>query len=413
VSIYDLFHETFLSVTTNKVRSALTILGIVVGISAVILMVSIGQGAQASITSSISSAGANLLTVSPGGGRFGGFGGGARAAGPGAAPGNEITLTQSDVTLIASLPGVGTVSASNQSQFAIAAPGVSVNLRVIGAGANYDAVNSVTTSEGAFISTEDNRGSTKVCVLGPTAATDLFGSGVDPVGQQVRINGVTFTVVGLTKSAGGSSFLNSDEVVYIPLTTMQRFLSGNTDIGSITVQAATAGDVTNVTTEITDALISAHNIKDPAQPGFSVLSQSAILSTASTITGTFTLLLASIAGISLLVGGIGIMNMMLTTVTERTREIGLRKAIGARPRDITSQFLTEAVTLCLTGGIIGILIGWGGSEIITATGLLTTLVTFQSVALGVGVCAGIGIVFGYYPARRASNLDPIEALRYQ
>jgi putative ABC transport system permease protein len=410
VSIYDLFHETFLSVTNNKVRSALTILGIVVGISAVILMVSIGQGAQASITSSISSAGANLLTVSSGGGRFGGFGGGGR---PGGGGGNAITLTQSDVTLVQGLPGVANVSASEQSQYAVAAPGVSVDLRVIGAGANYDAVNSVATSVGAFISTEDNRGSTKVCVLGPTAVTDLFGAGVDPVGQQVRIKGVTFTVVGVTKSQGGSSFFSADESVYIPLTTMQRFLSGNTNIGSITVQAATAGDVTNVTTEITDALISAHNIKDPTQPGFSVQSQSAILSTASTITGTFTLLLASIAGISLLVGGIGIMNMMLTTVTERTREIGLRKAIGARPRDITSQFLTEAVTLCLTGGVIGILIGWGGSQIINLTGVLTTLVTFQSVALGVGVCAGIGIVFGYYPARRAAKLDPIEALRYQ
>jgi putative ABC transport system permease protein len=412
VSIYDLFHETFLSVTNNKVRSALTILGIVVGISAVILMVSIGQGAQASITSSISSAGANLLTVSPGGGRFGGFGGGGRAV-AGGGPGNEITLTGSDVTLISGLPGVANVSASEQSQYSVAAPGVSVDLRVIGAGSGYDAVNSVATSVGAFISAEDNRGSTKVCVLGPTAVTDLFGAGVDPVGQQVRIKGVTFTVVGVTKSQGGSSFFSADESVYIPLSTLQRFLSGNTNIGSITVQAATAGDVTNVTTEITDALISAHNVKDPTQPGFSVQSQSAILSTASTITGTFTLLLASIAGISLLVGGIGIMNMMLTTVTERTREIGLRKAIGARPQDITSQFLTEAVTLCLTGGVIGILIGWGGSQIINLTGVLTTLVTFQSVALGVGVCAGIGIVFGYYPARRAAKLDPIEALRYQ
>jgi putative ABC transport system permease protein len=411
VSLYDLFHETFLSVTNNKVRSALTILGIVVGISAVILMVSIGQGAQASITSSISSAGANLLTVSSGGGRFGGFGGGGARGGGGG--GSAVTLTMADVTLIESLPGVGSVSESNQSQSAVAAPGVSVDLRVTGAGYNYDAVNGITTTGGSFISAEDNRGSTKVCVLGPTAVTDLFGTGADPIGQEVRINGITFTVVGVTKSQGGSSFLNADEVVYIPLTTLQRYVTGNTNLDSITVQAATAGDVTNVTNEITTALLSAHAVKDPTQPGFNVQSQSAILSTASTITGTFTALLASIAGISLLVGGIGIMNMMLTTVTERTREIGLRKAIGARPRDITSQFLTEAVTLCLSGGVIGILIGWGGSEVINLTKIMTTLVTWQSVALGVGVCAGIGIVFGYYPARRAAKLDPIEALRYQ
>ena len=411
MSLYDLFHETFLSVTNNKVRSALTILGIVVGISAVILMVSIGQGAQASITSSISSAGANLLTVSSGGGRFGGFGGGVARGGGGG--GSAVTLTQADVTLIESLPGVASVSESNQSQSAVAAPGVSVNLRVIGAGYNYDSVNGITTTGGSFIGTEDNRSSAKVCVLGPTAVTDLFGTAADPIGQEVRIGGVTYTVVGITKSQGGSSFLNADEVVYIPLTTLQRYMTGNTNLDSITVQAATAGDVTNVTNEITTAMLSAHNVKDPTQPGFNVQSQSAILSTASTITGTFTLLLASIAGISLLVGGIGIMNMMLTTVTERTREIGLRKAIGARPRDITSQFLTEAVTLCLTGGVIGILLGAGGAEIIKATGLMSPLVTMQSVLLAVGVCAGIGIVFGYYPARRASKLDPIEALRYQ
>jgi putative ABC transport system permease protein len=411
MSLYDLFHETFVSVTNNKVRSALTILGIVVGISAVILMVSIGQGAQASITSSISSAGANLLTVSPGGGRFGGFGGGGGR--PGGEGGSQLTLTEADVALIRTLPGVEAVSGTSQSQYPVAAPGVSVNLRVIGAGAGYDIVNSVTTDIGSFISTEDDRGSVKVCVLGPTAVTDLFPAGTDAVGQKVRINGINFTVIGVTKSQGGSSFMNEDEVVYIPLTTLQRFLTGSTDLGSITVKAATAGDVTNVQTQITDALVVSHHVKDPTQPGFSVQSQSAILSTASTITGTFTLLLASIAGISLVVGGIGIMNMMLTTVTERTREIGLRKAIGARPRDITSQFLTEAVTLCLSGGVIGILIGWGGSEIINLTGVMTTLVTFQSVALGVGVCAGIGIVFGYYPARRAAKLDPIESLRYQ
>jgi putative ABC transport system permease protein len=413
VSLYDLFHETFLSVTNNKVRSALTILGIVVGISAVILMVSIGQGAQASITSSISSAGANLLTVSPGGGRFGGFGGGGGGARGGAPGGNALTLTQADATLIQGLPGVAAVSPTAQSEYSVAAPGVSVTLRVIGAGSGYDSVNAVSTTSGSFISAEDVRGSTKVAVLGPTAVTDLFATGVDPIGQEVRINGITFTVVGVTKSQGGSSFLNSDEVVYVPLTTLQRFLTGNTDLGSITVQAASADVVNSVQSEITSAVVLAHRVKDPTQPGFSVLSQSAILSTASTITGTFTALLASIAGISLLVGGIGIMNMMLTTVTERTREIGLRKAIGARPRDITSQFLTEAVTLCLAGGVIGILIGWGGSLIISATGLLTTLVSVQAVLLAVGVCASIGIVFGYYPARRAAKLDPIEALRYQ
>ena len=409
MSLYDLLHETLLSVTNNKVRSSLTILGIVVGIASVILMVSIGQGSQASITASISSAGANLLTVSPGGGRFGGFGGGGGGGGRDAA----ITLTQADAKLIEGIPGVAAVSPTSQSQDAVSTPGTSVNMRVIGAGNGYDVVNTVTTDSGSFISAEDIRGATKVCVLGPTAVTDLFATGVDPIGQKVRVKGINFTVIGVTKSKGGSSFMNSDEVVYIPITTLQRFLTGNDEIGSITVKASSADVVSSVQTAITDALVASHRVKDPTQPGFSVQSQADILSTASTITGTFTLLLASIAGISLFVGGIGIMNMMLTTVTERTREIGLRKAIGARPRDITSQFLAEAITLCLTGGLIGIGIGWGGSEIINLTGLMTTLVSSSAVVMAVGVCAAIGIVFGYYPARRAAKLDPIEALRYQ
>jgi putative ABC transport system permease protein len=197
------------------------------------------------------------------------------------------------------------------------------------------------------------------------------------------------------------------------MSTLQHYLSGSDAISLINVEAATAEQMATVKSEITDALMSAHRITDTTKADFSVLSQADILSTASTITGTFTLLLAAISGISLLVGGIGIMNMMLTTVTERTREIGLRKAIGARPRDITMQFLAEAVTLCLAGGIIGIAIGWGGSELINATKVMTTLVSMNAVLLAVGVCAGIGIVFGFYPARRASRLDPIEALRYQ
>jgi putative ABC transport system permease protein len=411
VSIYDLVHETVLSVTTNKVRSFLTVLGIVVGIASVILMVSIGQGAQSSITASISSAGANLITVSPGGGRFGGFSSGSSSSSGESA--STLTLTQADATLIQGLSGVAAAAPTAQAQYAVATPGASVTLRVIGAGTSYDSVNSVTTTSGSFVSAEDIRGATKVAVLGPTAVTDLFQTGVDPIGQKVRINGINFTVIGVTKTKGGSSLLNSDEVVYVPLTTLQRFLTGTTDLGSITVQASSAGVVSTVQSEITSALVTAHRVKDPTSPGFTVQSQADILSTASTVTGTFTLLLAAIAGISLLVGGIGIMNMMLTTVTERTREIGLRKAIGARPRDITSQFLSEAVTLCLAGGAIGIAIGWGGAEIITATGLLTTLVSIQTVLIAVGVCAGIGVVFGYYPARRAAKLDPIEALRYQ
>ena len=264
-----------------------------------------------------------------------------------------------------------------------------------------------------FISAEDIRGGTKVVVLGPTAVTDLFPEGTDPLGQKVRIKGINFTVVGVTKSKGGNAMFNSDEVAYIPLTTLQRYLSGSDDISTINVEATTAEGMTQLQSDITATLLAAHHITDSTKADFSVLSQSDILSTASTITGTFTLLLAAIAGISLVVGGIGIMNMMLTTVTERTREIGLRKAIGARRWTSRRSSSPRPSRCASSAGVVGIAIGWGGSEIITATGLLTTQVSLQSIALAVGVCAGIGIVFGYYPARRAAKLDPIEALRYQ
>jgi putative ABC transport system permease protein len=409
MSLYDLFHETFLAVTNNKVRSSLTILGIVVGIASVILMVAIGQGSQAAITDSIKAAGSNLLIVQPGGRTAGAFGD--RPGGGGG--GQSSSLSDSDVETIKTLPGIARVAAQVSGRYAVSTPGASVNISVTGAGANYQAVKAIETSVGVFISEDDIKSATKVVVLGPTAVTDLFADGVDPLGSKIRINGINFTVVGVTKSKGGTSFGDADEVAYIPMTTMQTYLAGSDSISLINVEASTAEVMDTVKTEITDALLAAHRITDSTKADFSVMSQADVLSTASTITGTFTLLLAAIAGISLLVGGIGIMNMMLTTVTERTREIGLRKAIGARPVDITSQFLTEAVTLCLVGGVVGIAVGWGGAEIINATGLMTTLVSGQAVALAVSVCAGIGVVFGYYPARRASRLDPIEALRYQ
>jgi putative ABC transport system permease protein len=409
MSLYDLFHETFLTLTNNKVRSSLTILGIVVGIASVILMVAIGQGSQAAITSSIKAAGSNLLIVQPGGRSAGAFGGGGDRGGGG----SSSSLKDADVEIIKTLPGVATVAAQVSGRYAVSTPGASVNISVTGADANYQTVKSIETSSGTFVSAEEIRSAAKVVVLGPTAVTDLFADGVDPLGQKVRINGMNFTVIGVTKSKGGTSFGNADEVAYIPMSTLQTYLAGSDAISLINVEADTADVMDTVKTEITDALMTAHRITDSTKADFSVMSQADVLSTASTITGTFTLLLASISGISLLVGGIGIMNMMLTTVTERTREIGLRKAIGARPADVTSQFLAEAITLCLIGGVIGIAIGWGGAEIITATGLMTTVVSLQAVGIAVGVCAAIGIVFGYYPARRASKLDPIEALRYQ
>jgi putative ABC transport system permease protein len=407
MSLYDLFNETFFSLTSNKVRSSLTILGIVVGIAAVILLVAIGQGAQASITNSINSAGANLLTVQPGGQRR--FGPGGPEAGAQA----NAKLTEADAAVIKALPNVASVSPVAQGSYPVATGQASGNTRVTGVTAVAAVVSSIDTSMGTFITEEDVRSLAKVAVLGPTSVTNFFGDGSNPLGQVIRINGVRFTVIGVTKSKGGTGFGNADAVVYVPLTTMQSYLTGNTDLDSINVEAASAGVISGVQQSITDALMSAHHITDTTKQDFNIQSQADILSTASTITGTFTALLASIAGISLLVGGIGIMNMMLTTVTERTREIGLRKAIGAKRRDISRQFLAEAVALTLVGGVLGIGLGSLISIGVNATGLVSTSISFYSILIAFGVSALIGIVFGYYPARRAAALNPIDALRYE
>jgi ABC-type antimicrobial peptide transport system permease subunit len=273
-------------------------------------------------------------------------------------------------------------------------------------------------SEGSFITDVQNQNASRVVVLGSTAATDLFGDpasgGTDPVGQTLRIKGLRFTVVGVTAAKGGTGFNSPDDAIYVPFTASQRFLAGQTKyVSSIGVEAATQGAMTQVQTDITDLLLTRHKITDSASADFSVINQADLASTLSSTTRTLTLLLAAVAGISLIVGGIGIMNMMLTTVTERTREIGLRKAIGAKRRDISVQFLVEAVLLTFSSGIIGIILGWLIAVTLSKFAGYQSQVTVFAVVLAFGVSAVIGIVFGYYPARRAAGLNPIEALRYE
>jgi len=239
----------------------------------------------------------------------------------------------------------------------------------------------------------------------------LFGEGVDPVGQTIKINRLNFRVIGVTKSKGASGFMNQDDVVFIPLSTAQRFLSGDNYLTSIRVQATEERAMSQVQDNITQLLLIRHNIADPQLADFSVLNQADIVQAATQITNTFTILLASIAGISLLVGGIGIMNMMLTTVTERTREIGLRKAIGAKKKDVTLQFLSEAVILTFVGGAIGIILGIILCYAVSRFANIPTKVALSSILLAFGVSAAIGLIFGYYPARKAATLNPIDALR--
>lgn len=405
----DILHETFSALSANKVRTLLTMLGIVIGISSVIILVAIGQGASASIQSSIQSIGSNLIIVFPGAQRNLGYG---ASAGRGGAQ----TLTPADATAIAeNVQNVGAVAPELDGRYQITAPGTNTNTQIIGTTPDYAAIRNVQVADGTFFTAEQNQNRSKVAVIGPTTAADLFPNLDSALGQVIRVKGQQFTVIGITKSKGSTGGPgNQDDIVYVPLSAVQLFLSGNTtSVSTINVSASDPAAMTQVQNDITALLLERHHIADPVQADFNVLNQADIVATASTVTNTFTIFLGAVAGISLLVGGIGIMNMMLTTVTERTREIGLRKAIGAKARDINVQFLAEAVVLTVISGAIGVGIGWLVAFAVTSLGFLETSVSGSSILLAFGVSAAIGIVFGYYPARRASRLNPIEALRYE
>ncbi len=404
--IADLFEETYFTISANKVRSSLTILGIVIGIGSVIAMISIGQGAAGSIESSIQSMGSNLVTVMPG---FQKSFSQVRIA-----KGSAQTLTIEDAEAITQeVPNVQAVAPELSQRYQVVFKGKNTNTQIIGTVSVYPSVKNIEMALGSFISDQNVRSMSKVAVLGPTTRDDLFGEGVNPIGQTVRINGINFKVIGLTQSKGGTGFGSQDDMVFIPLTTAQKFLAGADYVSTINVQAESAQAMASVQSGITNLLLRLHNISDPLMADFSVLSQQDILESASSITNTMTILLAAIAGISLIVGGIGIMNMMMTTVTERTREIGLRKAIGAKRLDINLQFLAEAVMLTFLGGAVGIILGSGLSYGIAFFTGMVTKVSLFSIVLAFSVSAGIGIGFGYWPAQKAAKLNPIEALRYE
>lgn len=407
MKILDTFQETYDALSSNKARSGLTILGIIIGIASVIVMVAIGQGAQESIKDRIQSIGSNLILIMPGTQRGPGF---TISSGRGSAR----TLVMEDADAIGKkISGLEAVAPELSSRYQATSKGKNTNTSIIGVTPAYPAVRNVEIDQGSFIANQHLRNLSKVAVLGPAARDDLFDEGANPIGQKIRINRVEFKVIGITKEKGGTGFGSSDDVIYIPLTTAQRFLAGDNYLTTISVKANDAGEMQFIQQQITDLLLIKHDISDPQLADFNIMNQEDIVATASSVTETFTILLAAIAGISLIVGGIGIMNMMLTTVTERTKEIGLRKAVGAKRYDINVQFLTETMMLTFIGGFFGVILGWMVSFVIDYLEITQTQVSASSVLLAFGVSAAIGIIFGYYPAQRAAALNPIDALRYE
>lgn len=399
--------EAIGTLRVNKLRTILAALGIVIGIGSVIALISLGEGSQKAVQSQIQSLGANLLTISPGSARGGFVQGGA---------GSATTLTLEDARAIETSPQITTVSKVSPEyarRAQVTTGKTNTNTEVIGATPVYADVHKVAIALGSFLTQRDVDSQTKVAVIGPQVVTDLFGDGATAVGQSIRISGQSFRVIGITVSKGGTGFQNQDDIVYVPLTTAQKVLFGSTSLSSISVEAKNANVMTSAEDEVGYMLLSRHKLNDPTKADFSIFSQEDILSTASSITGTFTALLSGIAAISLIVGGIGIMNIMLVTVTERTREIGLRKALGAKKKNIIMQFLAEAIILTFAGGVIGMGVGVLISAIISKIASIPFAISLGSVALAIGVSGAIGIIFGWYPAKKASDLQPIEALRYE
>ncbi|MBI4296447.1 MAG: ABC transporter permease [Chloroflexi bacterium] len=405
---FDPLSSAWMGIISHKLRSSLTILGVVIGVGAVISLMSVGRGAEASIISNVQNLGANLLFVRPGftseGGVRGGFG-------------SAQTLTLEDATAIGQqIPEVAIVAPFFSSNMQVVAGGQNLRSQITGMTPDYQWAYNLQAAQGDLISDYDYQSSMKVAVLGPNVSNTLF-AGEDPTGQTIRMGNSIVRVIGVLQAKGNSMLGSTDDAILVPMTALKTMVAqprtsrNETVVSSIAVLASDQRQVSSITEQITSLLRDRHQIAFGADSDFSITSVQDIANTLSSAMGTMTILLGAIAAISLLVGGIGVMNIMLVSVIERTREIGIRKALGAKERDIWGQFLIEAAFLTFTGGVIGIALGWSSSFLIERFASMATLVSPDIIALAISVSVGIGLFFGFYPAWQASHLDPIEALR--
>jgi len=405
---FEPLSTAWVGVVTHKLRSFLTMLGIVIGVAAVISLMSIGRGAEADIISRIESLGSDLIFIRPGATTYGGVRG---------ATGSATTLTLEDAAAISEqVSYIASVAPSYSTSLQLVVGGQNMRAQVTGITPEYMQAYNLQTADGAFISEYDYQRGAKIAVLGSNVKETLF-EGADPIGQPLRMENNIVRVIGVLESKGASMMGSTDDAIVIPLTTLQQMVAqprtsqGERVVSSIALTVSDEEQASYVVAEITTLLRSRHQLGPGVDDDFTITSMEEIASAVSEAIGAMTLLLGAIAAISLLVGGIGVMNIMLVSVLERTREIGIRKALGARERDIWGQFLIEAAFLTFAGGIIGVILGWVVSTVVSRMGLMTTVVTADIVILAVSVSVGIGLFFGFYPAWNASRLNPIEALR--
>jgi putative ABC transport system permease protein len=398
------------SLRVNKLRTALTMLGIMIGVGAVIAMVSVGAGAQARVAEQIQSLGSNLIIVLPGS---------RNTAGLRLGQGSQVSITEDDALAIArEVPTVQAVAPNVRGNAQVVYGNLNWSTTITGVTADYFEARDWTLEAGRPILRDDVDGATKVALVGQTAALNLFGDS-DPLGEIIRIKKVPFTIVGVLSRKGQTTWgQDQDDVIVIPLSTAKKKVLGASQansraVNAISIKVHAGEDMSEAEAQIRTLLRDRHRLQPYQEDDFWIRNLSEVLQTQEESSKVMTYLLAAIASVSLLVGGIGIMNIMLVSVTERTREIGLRMAVGARARDILTQFLVEAVTLSLIGGVIGIALGIGGSNAISALAEWRTVLAPSAILLAFGFAAAIGIFFGFYPARKASRLDPIEALRYE